>query len=313
VSSDHDVLVTAGWHPGWSLSDVLAGYETCDVFARYLVEHGADHGTYHAALFGYLYLNQLRFLDAGPERDALVTPYLAGGEHPVDCLNGVAAGATALSDAALEGMFGAVCAHLERSFQRFNADLGETAPGAIAAQRLRVAFRALHFELHAFELAAALDGVAMPGELELGLERAAQAHGARWPLRDSQLVTLTVAQDGDGFQLVATPHEDAVGTSNAALLGRLAHHRDTCCYLQLDDFVMLYDTRDWDPLLMALLQLCCTRRYGHAHPGVIERIGPLDDDGDYFVVHCPTGQDPAAVRDLVSAMHPNRKIVIHPF
>lgn len=319
ASGDDDLLTAAGWDSGWSLTDVLASYQTCDVFARYLVEHGAGLGTYHAALFGYVYLNQLRYLAPGAERDQLVSPYLDGGEHPVDRLSGLPH-RDRLSDEELATMFEAVCDQLGDGFQRFTADMGSARSAAVSAavwaQRMSVTFHGRRFELHASELCAALDEVAMPGELEAGLAEAVRQRGIERVLRASPLLSLVVSHDGHAFELAAVPDVEAVRGGNSAILARLEDHRDTCCYLQLDGFVMVYDTREWDPLLTAFLQLCCLRSYGQSHPGVVERIGALegdDRDGDYFVVHCPTGQDPAAVRAEVGAAHPHRKIVIHPF
>lgn len=302
---------------GWSLVDVLGNYHACDVFARYLVEDGAGNGSYHAALFGYCYLRDVRHLDAGAARDQLVAPYLPAGEYPVDCLSYVAYDSEGhLSDDAIHGMFVTVCEHLQTDFERFIADLGSARDATVSAQPAVVAFQSerarctVHIA-RADQLGASLPELGL-GRLEPDLVRAFEARGTESVVCESAFVSVVLGYRDSTFRLTATVSEHAVDAHNAMLLARLQQHRDTCCYLQLDGFVMLYELRGWDDVIMAFLQLCCTHRHGNAHPGVIERIGLAGHD-DYLVVHCPTGQDPTAVHALVSAQHRRRKVVVRPF
>jgi hypothetical protein len=61
---------------------------------------------------------------------------------------------------------------------------------------------------------------------------------------------------------------------------------------------------------MAFLRLCVHRRYGQAHPGIIERVR------DYFVIRHPGGDgapDPLPVRAAVLAHHAPCRVVVRPF
>lgn len=313
----------AGWSPQWTLADVLGGYQSCDVFARYLVEHGAAAGTYHAALFGYCYLNQLRHLEAGTERDQLAGAFLPAGEHPVGCLSHmIYNGAAHLSDDAVSGMFLTVCEHLGGSFERFQTDLTRAAAQAngieVATRPVVVTLRSQRVRRrveigYAARLCSALADLGLTEPIEPGMQRAMLMPGVESVVHSSRLVSVALVYRAPAFQLTATLDEPAVHAHNVALLQRLRRHRDTCCYLQLDDLVLLYQASEETEPALAMVRLCGQQVHDGGHPGVIERVGRPGDDGDLVVVHCPTGQDPSGVHALVCAQHAPRKVVIHPF
>jgi hypothetical protein len=303
----------AGRDTARTLTEVLADYQECAVFARYLVQHGAGNGSYHAALFGYCYLNDLRHLPAGMERDRLVAPYLCTGEHPADCLSYVTDdGAGHLSDDAVDGMFDTVCRHLDAPFARFQAELAAARYAAVPVWPLLLTVRSGPFAWHAELPHAAVLHPVVP-DMESGLVHAADAPHTEHVVHADELLSLVLVHDATTFLLTAELPAAAVAAHNDAVLDRLREDRDSCCYLQLDEFVLLYDAGDRDGAALALLQLCCTQQYDAAHPGVIERIGRLGPGRDYFVMHSPAGPDPAVVRSLVAERHAPAKVVVRPF
>lgn len=315
--SDDDRRIIAEWRAGCSLLDVLVDYRTCDLFARHLVETGAGRGAYHAALFGYSYLNDLRTMNAGAERDELVRPYLAGGEYSVDCLLHVRRQADRnLTDEQLGDMFAIVAQCLAPGFERFCATMEAACRELVSEPPVTVTVRSARTEwraelARAGELHARLAQAGLPDSLEPDFRAVYQ--GAETTVRDNGLVTVSLAYAAGAFRLTATLTDDAVAAHNTAVLGRLRQDRDTCCYLQLDDLVVLFDpAKHADPVL-AFVRLGCLDTYGHAHPGLIERVGRPGPGRDYFVVHCPSGPSPRPVRTLVLANEPSRKVAIHPF
>ena len=285
---DRDWALVVGWNPDSTLTDVLADYDTCDLFARYLVENGAGRGTYHAAIFGYCYLNGVRYLDAGTQQSRLV----------------------------VEAMFQAACRHLAPGFEQFAADMQAAARAAAARQPVVLALDcgALSWRdevPHVARVYGLLAELGFAGRLDDDFARAAQSGGAELVLRETALGLLRLVAEPPGFRLTASLDATAVAAANAAALDRLRSDRDTCCYLQLDDLVLLHGPDPRHDALLAVLRLCVHRRYGHAHPGIVEHIGR--PGRDYFVVHCPAGPDPDAVRALLLAHHPTHRVVIRPF
>lgn len=271
--TDHDWHLVAAWNPGWSLTDVLANYDMCDLFARYLVENGAGRGTYHAALFGYCFLNDVQYLDAGAQPSRF----------------------------AIQAMFDAACRHLAASFEAFAAEMRAAVLALVIRQPIVVALDcgaarwqtelAHAGQLGTIEHSERLDGV---------LAAAFRTPGIESTMWESELGSVKLAYHPPAFRLTALLDESALAAGNAAVLDSLGDGENTCYYQQLDQLVVLHGARSRNDPIMSVVRLCRARRYGGAAPGTIERAGRRGRR-EHFVVHSPAGTDPAAVRALVSA------------
>jgi hypothetical protein len=282
--SEHDWQIVASWNPEWSLTDVLANFDSCDLFARYLVENGAGRGTYHAALFGYCFLNDVGYLDGRAEPGRLT----------------------------IRTMFDAACRHLAPSFEEFSAQMRALCQTMLVRRPVVVVLDAGRVSWRC-ELEQAAELAALLPDLEGALAGAFGADGAESAIASGGVGSLTLAHRPPGFGLSLRLDDAAVRAANATALERLRADGDTCCYLQLDDLVVLHGLEDWSDPVLAVLWLCCRRRHGMSQPGVVERVGRLGPDHDRFVVHCPAGPDPAAIRALVSATFGPRRTLVRRF
>lgn len=279
---ERDWRVVATWNPEWQLADVLADYDTCDLFARFLIETGAGDGTYHAALFGYCFLNGMRYVQR-------------------------------------RAMFDAACRNLAPDFERFAAEMRAASTAAAARQPVALAMRCgtvhWHDEFeHADQFHDELVGVGYGSRLAPDFGRAFREPGAELVIGRNTIGSALLRSEPPAFRLTAVLDGQAVAEHNGTALRRLRADRDTCCYLQLDTLVVLHEPDAWhDDAVLALLRLCCQRRYGQSHPGIIERVGRPGRHRDYFVVHCPAGPEPDAVREVLTARHHRMDVVVRPF